>query len=125
MASLELKPGPALDRGRDGDTTSMPLSASHLHPNARARNFRIISRPYSGRIGGNQHFVLDGDTQEKRDLLKRVPDAAPYLEWGESLDLKPFTQIELWKQAFVEGYATCIFVFLNGWVEIMNGITTE
>jgi hypothetical protein len=118
MASLELKPGPARDHAGDRDQLS-PL------PEARTRNYRIISRPYSGRIGGNQHFVLDGNTQEKRDLLKRVPDAAPYLKWRESIGLKPFTQIELWKQAFVEGYATCIFVFLNGWVEIMNGITTK
>jgi hypothetical protein len=114
MASLELKPGPALERGGAQNTTSLSLSASHLHPESRTRDFHIISRPYSGRIGGNHHFVLDGDTQEKRDLLKRVPDAAPYLKWRESVDLQPFTQIVLWKQAFVEGYAPCIFVFLNG-----------
>jgi hypothetical protein len=85
-----------------------------------ARSYEVISRPFAGRVGGNQHFALTPDTPAKAALLKEIPDAAPYLTWRESFDLQPFLAPELWKQALVEMYATAIFVFLNGWVEIMN-----
>lgn len=45
-----------------------------------ARDYQVISRPFTGRIGGSQHFIIEADTVEKEDLLKRIPDAAPYYD---------------------------------------------
>ncbi|KAF2103606.1 aquaporin-like protein [Rhizodiscina lignyota] len=103
----------------DINTTALPETSGERH------DFRVISRPYAGRIGGNQQFALRPDTLEKQAILERIPDAAPYLTWRESFDLNLFLEVELWKQALVECYATCVFVYLNGWVEIMNGTITN
>jgi hypothetical protein len=79
---------------------------SALLPDAtqQRRDYSIISRPYAGQVGGNQRFALRPDTVEKQNILERVPDAAPYLTWRESFDLRLFWEAELWKQAFVECY---------------------
>lgn len=93
MASLSVKPTP-------------PLKATEMHLDdtmASARQYEVISRPFAGRVVGNQHFTIEADTVKKDDLLKRIPDAAPYLTWGECFDLKPFGELELWKHARVEG----------------------
>ena len=97
MAALSVKPRPPLE-----ETSVMSVRDDDvLRP---AREYQIISRPFAGRVGGNQHFTIEADTSEKDSLLQRIPDAAPYLTWRESFDLRPFREVELWKQAAVEGY---------------------
>jgi hypothetical protein len=83
------------------DQTNLPSFVQSLQ---HGRAYEVISRPFAGRIGGNHHFTLEADTPEKKLLLQRIPDAAPYLTWRESFDLRPFGEIELWKQAIVECY---------------------
>lgn len=104
--------------GQDGTLSpGLPLPNSPLQA---SWTFEAISRPYAGRVSGNWSFALSPDTPAKAELLSKISDAAPYLTWRESFDPHPFFQPELWKQALVEYYATTIFVFLNGWVDIMN-----
>lgn len=94
MASLSVKPAP-------------PLKVSEMHLGdsmAPAREYEVILRPFAGRVGGSQHFTIGSDTAEKDELLKRIPDAAPYLTWSECFDMRPFRELELWKQAWAEGY---------------------
>jgi hypothetical protein len=83
------------------DPTSLPSFGQSLH---LGRAYKVISRPFAARVGGNHHFTLEADTPEKQLLLQRIPDAAPYLTWRESFDLRPFGEIELWKQGIVECY---------------------
>lgn len=93
---MSLKPTPPLK------VLEMHYADSAL--TGQAREYQVISRPFAGRIGGSQHFTIESNTVEKEDILKRIPDAAPYLTWSETFDLKPFGESELWKQAWVEGY---------------------
>jgi hypothetical protein len=88
---------------------SLPLTTSLQS----SRTYQLILRPFAGRIGGNQHFILEPDTPEKRKLLQRIPDAAPYLTWKESFDIRPFGELELWKQAFAECYGA-LFPHFDG-----------
>jgi hypothetical protein len=81
--------------------TSLPSFAQSLHLD---RAYKLISRPFAARVGGNHHFTLEADTPENQRLLQRIPDAAPYLTFRESFDLRPFGEIELWKQGIVECY---------------------
>lgn len=83
------------------------------------RSFRVINRPYAGRLGASQNFSIAGTTAQKQDLLQKVPDAAPYLSLKEALNMRPLLDIELWKQAFIEAYATTFFVWATTTPELM------
>ncbi|KAF1815632.1 aquaporin-like protein [Eremomyces bilateralis CBS 781.70] len=85
------------------------------------RSYRVINRPYAGRLGGSQKFTISGTTAERQDLLQKVPDAAPYLRLREALNLRPLRDVELWKQALIEGYATTFFV----WATAVPGLVTK
>lgn len=59
--------------------------------------------PFAGRVGANQQFSLDKDNCTDRAILEKYPDAAPWLPLRDSLSLKGFRGVEIWKSAFVEG----------------------
>jgi hypothetical protein len=60
------------------------------------------SAPFAGRLGGNQEFVVDRSDPQNEELLKKVPDAAPNLTLKESLDLRGFREIGLYKAGLIE-----------------------
>lgn len=64
------------------------------------RATRVI--PFAGRIGANQEFSVDEDNSEQRELLKKLPDAAPWIPIRDSLSLKQFLQLHIWKGAIIE-----------------------
>lgn len=62
--------------------------------------------PFAGRLGGNQTYVVDRENPANADLLKKVPDAAPNLNFKEAFDLRGFADWDLYKAAVIEGVGT-------------------
>ncbi|KAF2266102.1 MIP transporter [Lojkania enalia] len=79
---------------------------SHLPP--------VASRPFAGRIGGNQEFTLSPDSSSFHTVVSKIPDAAALFTWTQSFSLQGFTDIELWKESFIEGAGTCLQIYLAG-----------
>jgi hypothetical protein len=77
--------------------THSPMAVRPSNPS------RANTRPFVGRLGGNQEFVLDRNDSANAELLKEQPDAAPYMTIREQLDLKGFKNLGLWKSALIEG----------------------
>lgn len=67
--------------------------------------------PFAGRIGANQEFSLSRQQCTDPELLRKCPDAAPWVPLRDSLSPKHFFEIGLWKAAAVEGLGMSI---LNG-----------
>jgi hypothetical protein len=86
-----------------------PLKVSEMHHAASDPNgigtrvpsyFSTIRRQHWWKSALSNCSGYSGE----RGFFKRIPDAAPYLMWSECFDLKPFGELELWKQALVGGY---------------------
>ncbi|KAL4894282.1 aquaporin-like protein [Aspergillus ambiguus] len=77
--------------------------------------------PFAGRIGANQEFSLDKNKCGQKELLEKIPDAAPWIPLRDSLSLKPILQIALWKAAIVEAIGTCLLVYLTSFVAVGLG----
>lgn len=77
----------------------------------------ISSRPFAGRIGGNQKFVVSSDDAS----YALIPDAAALFTWHQSLSLRGFTDVELWKESLIEGVGTCLQTYLSGLASIGLG----
>ena len=96
------------------------LANSHAHHELHRRKMSrdhippVASRPFAGRIGGNQEFTLDPDDASFKSVISKVPDAATKFSWEQSFYLRGFVDIELWKEATIEGVGTCLQVYLAG-----------
>ncbi len=59
-----------------------------------ADNDRAHMKPaqllFAGRIGGNQEFIVDRHDPERAALLRKTPDAAPFMSIQEAFDLRGF-----------------------------------
>lgn len=49
-----------------------------------------------------KEFSVDEDNSDQRELLKKLPDAAPWIPIRDSLSLKQFLQLHIWKGAIIE-----------------------
>lgn len=78
------------------------------------RSEQVISRPFVGRLGGNRAFTLDVADPNFDEKHRSTPDAGPSFTWKESFDLRGFVDVELWKQAILEGWATSLLVWITG-----------
>jgi hypothetical protein len=78
------------------------------------RSEEVISRPFLGRLGGNGAFTLDESDPNYDEKIRHTPDAGPSFTWKESFDLRGFLDVELWKQAFLEGWATAMLIWITG-----------
>lgn len=94
-----------------------------LDPNNKATTLKlaaqrpteqVISRPFVGRLGGNQAFTLSKDDPNYDEKLRTTPDASPCFTWQETFDLSGFGDVELWKQAVLEAWATSMLVWITG-----------
>ncbi|CEI61540.1 unnamed protein product [Fusarium venenatum] len=65
--------------------------------------FQSNNLPFAGRLGANQACVIDGETSEDERLLEHQPDATPHMSFSELVDLRPITNLDLWKAAVIEG----------------------
>ncbi|EUC40762.1 hypothetical protein COCMIDRAFT_30348 [Bipolaris oryzae ATCC 44560] len=98
------------------------VEASPVHTGMRQRkkpkkNLAIASRPFAGRIGGNQEFTVPAD-DASTNLL---PDAAAVFSWRQSFSSRAFADIELWKESFIEGVGTCLQTYLSGLASVGLG----
>jgi hypothetical protein len=63
----------------------------------------LASRPFAGRLGGNQEFILDPKNVENIAALKRVPYASPFISLPGIFTPRGFLEPQLWKAAVTEG----------------------
>lgn len=70
----------------------------------------VASRSFAGRLGGNQEFTSDDASST------RIPDATASFSWHQSVHLEAFTDVELWKESFIECVGTCLQVYTSGTV---------
>ncbi|EXJ86937.1 hypothetical protein A1O3_03891 [Capronia epimyces CBS 606.96] len=71
--------------------------------------------PFAGRLGGNQVFVVDRSNPANAQLLLKLPDAAPNLNFSEAFDPSGFWEIDLYKAAMIECFGTLILVYATSW----------
>ncbi|EUC33943.1 hypothetical protein COCCADRAFT_36297 [Bipolaris zeicola 26-R-13] len=81
------------------------------------KNLAIASRPFAGRIGGNQEFTVPADDTS----VNLLPDAAAVFSWRQSFSPRAFADIELWKESFIEGVGTCLQTYLSGLASVGLG----
>ena len=81
----------------------------------------IASRPFAGRIGGNQEFILNPSDASFVSTVQNLPDAGAAFTWKQSFSLRGFTDVELWKESFLEGIGTCLQIYLSGLAAIGLG----
>ncbi|KAH7027199.1 putative aquaporin transporter [Microdochium trichocladiopsis] len=79
---------------------------------ARIAESHVNVGQFAGRLGGNGGGILP-DTDSSKELLERVPDAAPLMTFAQQFDLRPFRTPELWKAALMEGVGTTMFVWIT------------
>jgi glycerol uptake facilitator-like aquaporin len=86
----------------------------------------IATRPFAGRIGGNQEFTVSPDDSDFQSVVTKQPDAAASFTWSESLSIGGFADVDLWKQATIEGVGTCLQTYLGGFYAIgLTPVITE
>ena len=79
-------------------------NANHDRPRSgTVPSYNATVRPFIGRLGGNQGFVLDRHNAANADILKEQPDSAPCMTLREQFDLRGFRSLGLWKAALIEG----------------------
>ena len=93
---------------KTGDVELVPHHSHERHDPG------FVSRPFAGRIGGNQQFTVSPEDAQFNKITAEVPDAVANLSWKSSLDLRGFRDIELWKQAIIEGVGTSLQIYISG-----------
>jgi len=86
--------------------------ASHPGSTGKAPSYNATVRPFIGRLGGNQGFVLDRHNAANAEILKEQPDSAPCMSFKEQFDLRGFRSLGLWKAALIEGVGECSIVYI-------------
>jgi hypothetical protein len=76
----------------------------------KSSHLTVASRPFVGRLGGNQEFTSDDAS------LSKIPDATAAFSWKQSFSLEAFADVELWKASVIECVGTCLQVYTSGLV---------
>lgn len=100
------------DALRDKPNTMAATTTHNL--SLHRRQSSVISRPFAGRLGGNQEFAVEPGDPGYEEITAKAPDASTHLKWSRSLDLRGLSDIELWKQACIEGTGASFLTFLTG-----------
>ncbi|KAF2002992.1 MIP transporter [Amniculicola lignicola CBS 123094] len=74
----------------------------------------LHTRPFVGRMGGNQEYTMDPDDASFVSIISKVPDAGTTFTWRQSIKLDAFSDLELWKEATIEGVGGCLQFYLAG-----------
>jgi hypothetical protein len=103
-----------VDHNRNNSRIDMENIMSHntnnsIHPPAinPPLSYNTTTRPFIGRVGGNQGFVLDRHNAANAEILREQPDSAPCMTLKEQFDLRGFRNLGLWKAALIEGLGAC------------------
>jgi hypothetical protein len=100
---------------KDVEAGSPPSSISRRHPyEHHSHSPAIASRPFAGRIGGNQEFTVSPSDAGYSSIVAKNPDASPIFTWRTSFAFSAFASTDLWKEASVEGVGTCVQIFISG-----------
>jgi hypothetical protein len=89
--------------------------ARHELRHRKHSQLTVASRPFAGRLGGNQEFVSDNAS------FMSIPDATASFSWQQSFHIEAFADVELWKQSFIECVGTCLQVYTSGLVSVGLG----
>jgi hypothetical protein len=73
------------------------------NPMVKVASYNTTTKPFIGRVGGNQGFVLDRHNAANAEILKEQPDSAPCMTLREQFDPRGFRSLGLWKAALIEG----------------------
>ncbi|PMD22487.1 aquaporin-like protein [Hyaloscypha hepaticicola] len=84
----------------------------------KAPSYNTTTRPFIGRVGGNQGFVLDRHNAANAEILKEQPDSAPCMTLREQFDLRGFRSLGLWKAALIEGIGALMLIYVTIWISI-------
>lgn len=95
-------------------TSDVELVPHHSHERQDRHDPDFVSRPFAGRIGGNQQFTVSPEDAQFDEITAEVPDAVANFSWKSSLDLRGFRDTELWKQAIIEGIGTSLQIYISG-----------
>ena len=76
-------------------------------------SYNTTTKPFIGRLGGNQGFVLDRHNAANAEILKEQPDSAPCMTLREQFDLRGFRSLGLWKAALIEGIGPYFPLFIQ------------
>lgn len=101
---------PSASDGNEYGKTLDRCTTEQMEDYMRLRSAPI---PYAGRLGGNQEFVLDPTNPATKDLLHKVPDAAPWMSYRDVWALGGFKEPSLWKPALIEGVGTMMLCFVS------------
>ncbi|KAL5343561.1 aquaporin-like protein [Aspergillus crustosus] len=96
----------------------LPSSSSFWRGDRRKRLGTSGVVPFAGRLGANQEFAVDNDSDSQKELLEKIPDAAPYIPVRDALSFRPLLQPDLWKAATVEAIGSCLLVYLTNFVAV-------
>ncbi|KAN0069491.1 Aquaporin-like protein [Elaphomyces granulatus] len=118
MAGGSSAPAADVEKDLNNDRLSVPVLNQPSTESPTHHTHQISDVPFTGRLGGNQAFVLDRDDVGNASILQDIPDAAPWMTLAEQLDLRPFRTLSLWKAAILEGMGTLMLVFLTIWISI-------
>jgi hypothetical protein len=102
-----------------GVLTSKDLENAGMTPHElrhrKRSHLTVASRPFAGRLGGNQEFTSDDAS------FTSIPDATASFSWHQSFHLEAFADVELWKESFIECVGTCLQVYTSGLVSVGLG----
>ncbi|PMD45670.1 aquaporin-like protein [Hyaloscypha variabilis F] len=96
--------------------------ASHPGSTGKAPSYNATVRPFIGRLGGNQGFVLDRHNAANAEILKEQPDSAPCMSFNEQFDLRGFRSLGLWKAALIEGVGALMLIYATIWINLSPSI---
>ena len=74
----------------------------------------IRSQTFAGRLGGNQQFIVSSSDPGYQELVAKKPDAGRESSWRALLDLRGFSDPDLYRLAVIEGIGTMLQTFLSG-----------
>lgn len=112
----------AIDVAKDLEASNTHSSELRQRKQSKPYEYPAISsRPFAGRIGGNQEFVVSPDDAS----LASIPDAAAIFSWHESFHTSAFADVELWKESSIEAIGTCLQTYLSGLASVGLGPLAE
>jgi hypothetical protein len=93
----------AINPNGNSSRTDVENNANRSNSVTKVPSYNTTTRPFIGRLGGNQGFVLDRHNAANAEILKEQPDSAPCMTLREQFDLRGFRSLGLWKAALIEG----------------------
>ena len=92
---------------KNSNRSHSPPDHTNLDYDGPESALRPTSLLFAGRLGGNQEFIIDRNDPAHAALLRKTPDAAPFMSLRQTFDLGGFREMDLWKAGLIEGIGEC------------------